>query len=90
MGIRWTPSAAKHGISREDALYAMTHAEAAAELDGKPGETTTVYIGHPHAQTEHYLEVIAAHRPPRDLVIFHVMELSDLYRDLLTEGEDHE
>jgi hypothetical protein len=87
MAIEWTPSAAKHGISRDDALYAMTHAEATAELDGHPGETTLVYVGHPHGQTGRYLEVIAAHRPPRTIVIFHVMELTDLYRHLLNEGE---
>lgn len=83
MAVQWTSSAAKHGISRDDALYAMTHAEASAELDGHPGEVTMVYVGHPHAQTTRYIEVIAAHRQPRDVVIFHVMELSDLYRDLL-------
>lgn len=64
----------------------MTHAEAVAELDGHPGETTIVYIGHPHAQTDRYIEVIAAHRKPRTVKIFHVMPLSDLYRHLLTEG----
>ena len=87
VAIEWTKSAAKHGISRDDALYAMTHAEADAELDGQSGETTVVYVGHPHGQTDRYLEVIAAHRPPRTIVIFHVMELSDLYRHLLNEGE---
>lgn len=65
----------------------MTHAEAAAELDAHSGETTTVYVGHPHGQTDRYLKVIAAHRPPRTIVIFHVMELTDLYRYLLNEGD---
>lgn len=88
MGVEWTPSADKHRIPRSDALYAMTHAEASAEVEGRPGEVTVVYVGHPHAQTDRYLEVIAAHRPPRDLVIFHVMELTDLYRHLLSEGEE--
>lgn len=87
MAIEWTASAAKHDIPRDDALYAMTHAEATAELDGHPGETTTVYVGHPHGQTDRYLEVIAAHRPPHTIIIFHVMELTDLYRHLLNEGE---
>lgn len=58
----------------------MTHAEAAAQVEGRPGEVTTVYVGHPHPQTDRYIEVIAAMRPPRTLTIFHVMELSDLYR----------
>ena len=88
MGVEWTRSAGKHGIPRADALYAITHAEASAEVEGQPGEVTVVYVGHPHGQTDRYLEVIAAHRPPRDLVIFHVMELTDLYRHLLYPGEE--
>ncbi len=87
MGIEFTPSADRHGIPHADSLYAMTHAEASAEVEGMPGETTMVYIGRPHGQTDRYLEVIAAHRPPRTVVIFHSMELTDLYRDLLTEGK---
>lgn len=87
MAIRWADSAAKHGISREDALYAMTHAEKVAELDGQPGEKVMVYLGHPHGQTDRYLEVIAAHRKPRDVFVFHVMELTDVFRYLLNEGE---
>lgn len=66
----------------------MTHAEASAEVEGLPDEVTVVYVGRPHAQTHRYLEIITAHRPPRDLVIFHAMELTDLYRHLLTEGEE--
>lgn len=83
MGVQFTSSADKHGISRADSLYAMTHADAAAEIPGKPGETTMVYVGHPHAQTDSYIEVIAAHQRPRTVVIFHSMPLTDLYRDLL-------
>lgn len=64
----------------------MMHAEVSAEVEGEPGETTVVYIGHPHGQTDRYLEVIAAHRLPRTIVIFHSMELTDIYRHL-TEGE---
>ncbi|WP_164860200.1 hypothetical protein [Rathayibacter iranicus] len=45
--------------------------------------SSTVYVGHPHPQTDRYIEVIAAMRPPRTLTIFHVMELSELYRHLL-------
>jgi hypothetical protein len=88
VGVEWTRSAGKHGIGRDDALYAMTHAEATADLEGEPGERVVVYVGHPHAQTDGYLEVIAAHWPPRTIVIFHVMPLTDTFRDLLHEGED--
>lgn len=87
MGVEWARSADKHGIPHEDALYAMMHAEVSAEVDGEPGEQVIVYVGHPHGQTDRYLEVIAAHRPPRTIVIFHVMPLTDIFRYLLHEGE---
>ncbi|MEO7349147.1 MAG: hypothetical protein ABIW32_04730 [Terrimesophilobacter sp.] len=88
MGVEWTRSADKHGVSREDALYALTHYEVSAEIEGEQGEKTIVYVGHPHEQTGRYLEVIAAHRPPRSIVIFHVMPLSDMFRYLLHKGEE--
>jgi len=87
MGVEWKRSADKHGIPHEDALYAMMHAEVSAEIDGEPGEQAIVYVGHPHGQTDRYLEVIAAHRAPRTIVIFHVMPLTDMFRPLLNEGE---
>ena len=86
VGVHFTDSADKHRVPREDSLYAMLHAEASAEIDGFSGEVTKVYIGHPHAQTDDYIEVVAAHRPPRTIVIFHAMPLSDLFRHLLDEG----
>ncbi len=85
MGVEFTDSADKHRVPHEDTLYAMLHAEASAEIDGYPGEVTIVYVGRPHEQTDDYLEVIAAHRPPRDITIFHSMPLSDIFRHLLDE-----
>ena len=87
MGVDFTKSADRHEIPGADSLYAMMHHEVAAEIDGEPGETTMVYIGHPHGQADRYIEVIAAHRQPRTIVIFHSMELTDTFRHLLTEGE---
>lgn len=87
MGVQFTDSADKHGISHEDALHAIMHAEGSAEVEGNPGELTMVYVGHPHGQTERYIEVIAAHRKPRTIVIFHVMPLSDLFGYLLDGGK---
>jgi len=85
--VEWTRSADKHHVPREDALHALMNLEVSAEIDGEPGEKTIVYVGHPHGQTERYIEVIAAHRPPRTIVIFHVMPLTDAFRHLLHEGE---
>lgn len=55
-------------MSHEDAIHAVLNAHAIADVPGRPGEATKVFVGHPHPQTDRYLEV---------------MELSDLYRDLL-------
>ncbi|MWJ36928.1 hypothetical protein [Clavibacter michiganensis] len=86
VGVEWTSSADKHEIPHADALYAIGHAEGAKQIDGHPGEITTVYVRHPHGQTDRYIEVIAAMRPPRTVTFFHGMLLSDLYRHLLNEG----
>ncbi|AMM22793.1 hypothetical protein AX769_21900 (plasmid) [Frondihabitans sp. PAMC 28766] len=83
MPIEWTTSAGKHKVPREDVLYAIANATGSEELQGHPGETTTVYVGHPHGQTDRYIEVIVAVRPPATLTIFHAMPLTDLYRHLI-------
>ncbi len=49
------------------------------EKDGRPAK---VFVGHPHPQTDSYIEVLVG-RDGDDFVIFHVMELSDLFRHLL-------
>lgn len=87
MAVTWKSSADRHGVPREDAAYAIAHHEISAEINAEPGETTMVYIGHPHGQTDRYIEVIAVLRPPRTIEIFHVMPLTDLFRHLLYEGE---
>jgi hypothetical protein len=84
MAIIFTRSAGRHGIPNEDAVYAMTHAEGREE-DSRGTDVTIVFVGHPHPQTDRYIEVIATMRRP-DIVVFHVMDLSDLYRHLI-EGE---
>ncbi|NLC98191.1 MAG: hypothetical protein GX678_03835 [Actinomycetales bacterium] len=60
----------------------MANAVGTQEVDGRPGETTCVYVGLPHAQALRYIEVILAKRK-NDIIIFHAMELTDLYRHLL-------
>jgi len=83
MPVEWKSSAAKHFIPRDEVIYAMTHATGTEEVEGaKPGQTNTVYVGHPHGQTDRYIEVIVATWPPDNLVIFHAMPLTDLYRHL--------
>lgn len=46
-----------------------------------------MWVGHPHSQTDKYIEVIAASRGS-EFVIFHAMPVSDLYKHLINEEED--
>ena len=55
-------------------------------IEGRPGEVTRVFVGHPHPGTDRYIEVMVAQRGV-DFVIFHAMPLSDLYRHL-TPGRE--
>lgn len=84
MAVEFTPSASKHGISQQDAIYAILHHEVAVDIPGRDGfKPATLYIGHPHSQTDRYIEVIAEVIPPRGLKIFHVMPLGSKYRKYL-------
>lgn len=85
-GDQVTASASKHRIPNTDAIHAMVNTEASAPIEGREGEVTRVFVGHPHSQTDRYIEVIVSQRG-EDFVVFHVMPLSDLYRDLLQGRE---
>ncbi len=63
----------------------MLHADGTQAVQGRHGRDTAVYVGRPHPQTDRRIEVIAWIEPPDTLVIFHVMEVSDLYRHLIGE-----
>lgn len=88
VGVTWAASADRHGISHDDAMHAILNPQGLDTLEEGPGGTVTVFVGHPHPQTDQWIEVIARTVPPRTMVVFHVMELSDLYRYLLHEGEE--
>lgn len=82
MALEFAPSADRHGISREDAVYAIIHA-VGRELIGREGQRLKVaYVGHPHAQTDRYIEVVVMEWEPRNVTVFHVMDLSDNFRHL--------
>ncbi len=91
MAIRWTDSADKHEVAREDALHAMlNHYLYVAEFDeprveeaGRPD----LYVGPPRQLGGDLIEVIVERIPPRDVVIFHVMIARQKFLDLLDEGE---
>lgn len=66
-------------------MRAMLHAVGSEDVPGEKGEVTIAFVGHPHPQTERYIEVIAAHRGS-DIQVFHAMPLTDKYRHL-TRGK---
>ena len=77
MSIRWSPSAAKHGIPRADALNAIERnvywvpSFDEPRIDG--AQRPDLWIG-PNRDHTLMIEVMAELRPPADLFIFHVME----------------
>jgi hypothetical protein len=77
VAITWAPSADKHGIDREDALYAIMNAyyvEREFDDPRPPGTVRpTLFIGPPRQLGGPLLEVMVEVTPPRDLHIFHVM-----------------
>jgi hypothetical protein len=90
VAVTWSESAAKHGIPREEALYAMSHADGMYPnfQPPRPGfhRAPTLFIGPSRYGT---LEVIAIVTPPGEVFVFHVMALRDSTRNLVgyQEGE---
>lgn len=92
MGIRWSDSADKHNIDRADAIHAMAnHYLYVPEFDDsrvKGARRPDLYIGPPRELGGELIEVMVERVPPRDLVIFHVMQARQKFLDLLnSEGE---
>lgn len=77
MSITWAESAAKHRIPRDEALYAIAHAELFVESFGQArigDHAPSLFIGPSRYGT---LEVLAVITPPRDIWVFHVMPLRE-------------
>lgn len=77
MAIEITDSAGKHGFTHADALHAMTHAPYYvpnfddSRIPG--GIKPDLWIG--PARSGLTIEVMGYRRPPRTLVVFHMMEV---------------
>lgn len=75
MAIKWAESAGKHGIPRDEVLYAIANAQHVVAEFGQPrvgGEPVTLFIGPSRMGT---LEVLVVIRPPQELWVFHAMRL---------------
>lgn len=83
-GVHILDSARKHSIPDEDILYALTEYEVEDVVPGRDGHGGgLIRIGHPHGQTDRYIEVMYAIVPPRSIVVFHAMPLTDKWAHLL-------
>lgn len=90
MAIRWTDSAAKHGIEEADALHAMQDYLYRIEKFDEPriegGQRPDLFIG-PSRNRQMMLEVMAVLTPPADILIFHVMEARRKIIDIAEERQ---
>ena len=77
MPFEFSPSADKHGIPREDAVYAAR----------RPGERSFMFVGLPHQHAMRYIEVGVAVDGRGNRKIFHAMEVTDLYRYIVPRDD---
>lgn len=87
MAIDWRDSAAKHGITKEEAFYAIAnHHLWIKEFDESRvgGVLPDLYLGPSHLGGP-LLEIMTLRVPPRSLAIFHAMVAREKYLALLKE-----
>lgn len=76
MSITWSSAAGKHGIARDEVIFAMSRAHLVVDPFGprRAGRLRppALYIGPSQSGT---LEILAMHEPPRHIFVFHVMRL---------------
>src|SRR5690606_12246573 len=90
MAITWRDSAFKHGVTRDEVLYAMqnpVHVEPEFDesRDGT-GEAAELFIG-PRRLGGAPWGVVVRRRLPRDLVVFHAMPARRKFLVLIEEEE---
>lgn len=84
MEIVWTAAAAKHGVSEEQARYAIEHCGLYDKQPAPPhapaglNATRRVYLGDDEEGTP--LEVMAIPVAPERLLVIHAMPLREKYR----------
>ncbi|MCX8672369.1 hypothetical protein J3T91_02395 [Bifidobacterium sp. B4001] len=89
MGMKFAPSAFKHGVTTEEAIYAIAHSVGDDQQGDDPD--VTMFVGHPHAGAldDDWLEV-GCREYPQNVVVFHAMPLTDNWRYLLYEDDEEE
>ena len=84
--VNLTQSAYKHGFSIEEAIHVIGHPVRAHCLGPSPRGERWVWLGYPHPGSDRPVEVIEELIPPRTIEVFHVSDLTDIYRDLWEEA----
>jgi hypothetical protein len=91
MQLTFTPSAAKHRITQQDALYVIMHPTYTGKLPkNRPGTYIRLFIGFQHPQIAREIEVLvrvyeSGFRNPE---VFHVMFLSSKYDKYRRDNPD--
>ncbi|MFE6229418.1 hypothetical protein [Cellulosimicrobium sp. NPDC057862] len=90
MAITWKGSTFKHGVTRDEVLYALQHpVHVEPEFDESregTGEVADLYIG-PGRLGGELLEVMVHRRLPREIVVFHAMPVRRKFLHLIEEEE---
>ncbi|MFS0700273.1 hypothetical protein AB6N24_09905 [Cellulomonas sp. 179-A 4D5 NHS] len=92
MAMRWADSTGKHGVAREDAVHAMLNAYLHVPSFDDPrvpgASRPDLWIGPQRTLGAPLLEVMTETIPPRDVLVFHVMEARAKFLVLLEEEEE--
>lgn len=92
MAIEFTESAGKHGFTEDDAIWAMHHARYFEPEFDEPRVAghvrPTLFIGPSLTPASPLLEVMVEVMPPRQIVVFHVMQARSKYLDRMAPEEE--
>ncbi len=92
MAIEFTESAGKHGVSRDDAIWAMTHPRYVEQEFDEPRPPSsvrpTLFIGPSRTPAVPLLEVMVELVPPDRIVVFHVMAARQKHVRRMDDQED--
>jgi hypothetical protein len=84
MTPRWAHSSDKHGVPRDDQIHVLLQPTYGRDLhvEDAARECITLYIGHPHGQTDREVEILVRTFPgtTREAIVFHAMPLGPKYR----------
>ncbi|AMM20466.1 hypothetical protein AX769_10300 [Frondihabitans sp. PAMC 28766] len=80
--ISFSSSSRKHGVPEEDQEFAIGNPAVVELIESE----VLLIIGHPHGQTERWIELPIRALPSGDKNVFHAMELGPRFRPFLEEA----